>query len=939
MHRTLRAVLIAFLVTSVYLWLRADPTVFYYGNVLAHVVGGVLLLLYLLVRGPLLLRTLGGVGRAAWLLLALGGLAGCVLIVTGNLRPMKPLLVSHEVLAAAGAVGLLMAARHGAGARRMGGELVMAMACVAVLLGGAALREDRTFVIENPAAPVSMDDESMGGRAGAFFPSSIHTSTGGRIPSDFFMTSETCGRSGCHPDSYREWQSSMHRFSSFNNQFYRKSIEYMQDVVGVEPSKWCAGCHDVAVLLNGMFEKPIGEIVHSPEATVGLACLSCHAMVKVRSTMGNGDYEIEYPPLHDLAASSNAVLAGMHDFLVRMDPEPHRTTFLKPFHEKQRAEFCSTCHKVHLDVPVNNYRWFRGFDEYDAWQASGVSHQGARSFYAPETPKDCVDCHMGLRETSEMGNVDGMGHSHRFAAANTAVPTANQDAAQIQAVLDFIQPRAVTVDIFAASLSQAADGQAAGAELPATGAMNFFGAGEEVAGPGPGGSLGATDFGAMMAPLDRVSGPVLPRGGTARLDVVVRTTGMGHFFPGGTVDSFDVWVELEGVDGAGRTIFWSGAVEDEGRGPVEKSAHFYRALLIDAAGNAIDKRNAWSARALVYARLIPPGAADVAHYRVRVPADAVSPVTFTAHVNYRKFSHFYTKFAYAMQRDPSDTTPDKTPHYDNGRFVETAVAADVAGKVKAVPELPIMKLAESSVTLAIGDREELRPTIVKRPEDKIRWNDFGIGLYLQRDLRGASEAWARVTEIEPGYADGWVNRARAASDEGDLGAAGGYLEKAFTIDPDLAKAHYLAAVVAKTQGDYPAALDHLRSALERFPRDRVVRNEAGRVLFLLRRYEEAVAELEQSLAIDPENLQAHYNLMLCRKALGQDEEARREEQLYMRFKADDTSQSLTGDYLRSHPEDNNERQRIHEHDSIPLAGEGDVADADGASAPGLPVRG
>jgi len=44
------------------------------------------------------------------------------------------------------------------------------------------------------------------------------------------------------------------------------------------------------------------------------------------------------------------------------------------------AEFCSSCHKVHLDVAVNRYRWIRGFNEYDNWQASGVSGQGARAF-------------------------------------------------------------------------------------------------------------------------------------------------------------------------------------------------------------------------------------------------------------------------------------------------------------------------------------------------------------------------------------------------------------------------------------------------------------------------------------------------------------------------------------------------------------------------------
>ena len=44
------------------------------------------------------------------------------------------------------------------------------------------------------------------------------------------MDSETCGE--CHKDIYEQWKSSMHHFASFNNQFYRKSIEYMQSVVG-----------------------------------------------------------------------------------------------------------------------------------------------------------------------------------------------------------------------------------------------------------------------------------------------------------------------------------------------------------------------------------------------------------------------------------------------------------------------------------------------------------------------------------------------------------------------------------------------------------------------------------------------------------------------------------------------------------------------------------
>ncbi len=71
----------------------------------------------------------------------------------------------------------------------------------------------------------------------------------------------------------------------------------MQDTVGTRPSKWCAGCHDHAVFFNGRFDRPIKEQIHTPEAQAGLACTSCHSVVHVKSTMGQGDFTIEYPPL------------------------------------------------------------------------------------------------------------------------------------------------------------------------------------------------------------------------------------------------------------------------------------------------------------------------------------------------------------------------------------------------------------------------------------------------------------------------------------------------------------------------------------------------------------------------------------------------------------------------------------------------------------------
>src|SRR5260370_24506345 len=105
----------------------------------------------------------------------------------------------------------------------------------------------------------------------------------------------------------------------------------------------------------------------------------CHRNMQVKRTMGQGDFVLEYPKLHELAASDNPVVGTLHDFLVRVNPEPHRRTFLKPCMRTQTAEFCASCPKVPLDVPVNPYRWVRGLSEYDNWPASAPSVQGPRT--------------------------------------------------------------------------------------------------------------------------------------------------------------------------------------------------------------------------------------------------------------------------------------------------------------------------------------------------------------------------------------------------------------------------------------------------------------------------------------------------------------------------------------------------------------------------------
>ena len=248
---------VVLILNSAYLVAAPTASLWYYANVVAHPLLGIALALAVAPRvvrrewavGPLAVAGAGVVG--------VGLLLGLVVLVRGATRQYEPILYAHIATSVAGAALLVVDTwRRATGAA----SRVWAVrgALVAIVAAGVAAPIVRTLLddkwqqayrIENPIrTPTSMEEEGAEPTS-PFFPSSADTNTGDLIPSEFFLTSETCGR--CHADIYDQWSSSAHHFSSFNNQWYRKSIEYMQDVVGTQPSKWCAGCHDHAVSSTG----------------------------------------------------------------------------------------------------------------------------------------------------------------------------------------------------------------------------------------------------------------------------------------------------------------------------------------------------------------------------------------------------------------------------------------------------------------------------------------------------------------------------------------------------------------------------------------------------------------------------------------------------------------------------------------------------------------
>ena len=300
------------LLNSGYISAFATPSIFYMANVLLHFVLGLALALafaWLLKRQPDLGRQL--MVPAAFFAITL--VFALWLVSVGNLREHRWMLNAHVVTSLIGVIALLpflLRLRRISGSPRtlslsVGNAALLAAAlplATAIYVKANPNPNDR---IRNPTVTPRPCTRKAAARTRRSSPRRQEPTSAESSRRTSSWTRRLCG--DCHRDIYEQWESSVHHFASFNNQFYRKSIEYMQDVVGTQPSKWCAGCHDHAVFFNGRFDRPIKEQIDTPEAHAGLALhvvpLDCRTSTARWATAAS----LEYPPLHELATEPQPV--------------------------------------------------------------------------------------------------------------------------------------------------------------------------------------------------------------------------------------------------------------------------------------------------------------------------------------------------------------------------------------------------------------------------------------------------------------------------------------------------------------------------------------------------------------------------------------------------------------------------------------------------------
>src|SRR5262249_58750946 len=118
----------------------------------------------------------------------------------------------------------------------------------------------------------------------------------------------------------------------------------------------------------------------------------------------------------------------------------------------------------------------------------------------------------------------------------------------------------------------------------------------------------------------------------------------------------------------------------------------------------------------------------------------------------------------------------------------------------SVPDIPITVMAYSEASVRVLPRTapepETKPFLDKSVRE--RWNDYGIGMLLQGDIKGAEAAFLKVTEMQPEYADGSVNVASARIQQGNMAAAEWVLRKAMEVNTNIAKRHLFVTMSIKT---------------------------------------------------------------------------------------------------------------------------------------------
>ena len=318
-----------------------------------------------------------------------------------------------------------------------------------------------------------------------------------------FAKTDDCAT--CHTDIASQWMHSAHAYASFDNPWYRASVDEFRKHRGPRASRFCAGCHDPLLLASGDID---GDVTpDNPLAYAGITCLVCHS-IESATADGNASYTL----------SDRSV--PIPDPAVPEEIEAHRSRLAMPV--LRSGAMCGSCHRSFSGPAIGNTNHLPGIDDLGDWRTSAFG-AGVPDHRVVVSPATCQDCHMRATdaELGDLAALEGRVRGHRWAAAHTA------RAAQLP------DDRARTETEHALTTSLVLD-------------------------------VGGVRIGERRAVFPREAW--IRSGDRLVFDIVLENVRVGHRFPGGVRDLHDAWVEVEVRDATGELLGASRPSGDDDEG-------------------------------------------------------------------------------------------------------------------------------------------------------------------------------------------------------------------------------------------------------------------------------------------------------------------------------------------------------------------------------------
>ena len=565
---------------------------------------------------------------------------------------------------------------------------------------------------------------------------------------------------------------------------------------------------------------------------------------------GIGGYTMGQPAL--LQKEDGTKITEASDQEILNDVPSHKRAVMRDLMKK--PEFCASCHKSQVPHELNDYKFIRAFAVGDELQMSSFSKESPHPFYV-RNKETCNTCHMTDVPTKyfDVSAKDGAIASHRWAASNTAIPTFYGYKDQLEEVTKFLKDDKLGVDIFALHI------QNSGKQKEK-----------------------------LIAPINRKEFKI-KENDTITADVIVTNKNIGHSFPPELRDFYEAYIEFTVADESGKTLYKSGFIKSGG--DLDESAHAYKTHLVKADGSYNNLHFIWQTKVVAYNLAIASGRSDLARYKFTIPSGIGGQVKLTAKLQYRRFTRVFSD-------------------YSLGKSVD----------------YPIVEMAKSERVLLVGETNKAQPIDPKAVPDWRRWNNYGISLLDQRQFPQAADAFDEVidADVKDYKPFALTNKALALMEMGGWREADKLVGKALEIDANNYRAVFQSGRIDRVQSRLDEAEANFKKVLEKYPKDRLTLQQLGELAKIKsdtvapaeRKNQLQIARgfYEQILAIDPEDVSSHYNLIIIYQKLGMREESKKEAIIFKDLKDDPQVTALASSFLQKNVSIGNESLPFHTHD-------------------------